>query len=319
MVGPVFAQKKVTIKLASLVPENTPWGAALNRMAQDWAKATNDEVVLVIYHNGVAGSERDVLRKLKQNQIQAAIFSSTGMSAIAPEIMTVSCPFLIRNDDELDLVLNALKGDLEQRINDRGFFTLAWARAGWVKFFSKAPVFLPVDLKRQKLGTASDQPELMQAFKSMGYNMVPVELTDVLIALNGGMIDAVYQSPVAVGGYQIFGVAKNMASINIAPFMGSIILNQRAWRSIPDTYKPKLLEITRKMEKELDTSILKLESDAVVTMSAYGLVINQVSPAQAQIWYTDVERAIPNLLGTTFDKEIYGKIETILRDYRSGR
>jgi TRAP-type C4-dicarboxylate transport system substrate-binding protein len=319
---PAFAQRRrVTIKLASLVPENTPWGAALNRMAREWAAATNGEVEMQIYHNGVAGGEADVLRKLKGNQIQAAILSSFGLNAITPghEIMTLSCPFLIRNNEELDLVLDVLKPDLEAQINRQGFFTLAWSKVGWVRFFSKAPVFVPADLKRQKLGTNEQEPALMDAFKAMGYQMVPVSMNQVLVYLNGGMIDAVYQSPVNVGGLQIFGVARNMASINIAPFMGGIVMNQTAWRSIPDRYKPELLRIAKELEAELDTSIQELEAGAIATMRDYGLVVNEVSPAQEQLWHEDVDRVIPSLLGTTFNREIYERIEALLRSRRAGR
>ncbi|GHV75986.1 hypothetical protein AGMMS49942_08070 [Spirochaetia bacterium] len=322
MVGPVFAapqpesasvaSQKVTIKLASLVPESTPWGSALNQMAAEWAAATKGEVELRVYHNASAGSEEDTLRKLKMNQIQAAILTSFGLNTITPEILTMSAPFLIRNNTELDLVLNELKPELERRINEKGFYTLAWSKAGWVKFFSKAPVFVPDDLKRQKLGTNENEPALMDAFKAMGYQMVPVAMNQVLVYLNGGMIDAVYQSPVNVGGLQIFGVAKNMANINIAPFMGAIVMNGAAWRSIPEKYKPELIRITKKIELELDTSIQKLEEDIIVTMQEYGLVINRLTPAQEQLWYADGNRAVPTLLGSAFDRTVYGRIEAIL-------
>ncbi|MDR2629718.1 MAG: TRAP transporter substrate-binding protein DctP [Spirochaetaceae bacterium] len=319
---PAFAQRrKITIKLASLVPENTPWGAALNRMAAEWRTASNGEVELAVYHNGVAGSEGDVLRKLKGNQIQAAILSSFGLNSITPDhaIMTLSCPFLIRNNEELDLVLNNLKPELETRINREGFFTLAWSKAGWVRFFSKQPVFTPADLKRQKLGTSEQEPALMDAFKAMGYQMVPVSMNQALVALNGGMIDAVYQSPVNVGGLQIFGVAKNMTSITIAPFMGGIVMNQAAWRSIPEQYKPALLRIAKRLETELDTSIQQLEASAIATMKNYGLKVSEISPAQEQLWYGDMERAIPSLLGSTFNRDIYEKIEALLRAHRGRR
>jgi hypothetical protein len=107
----IFAQRKVTIKLAALVPENTPWGEALNRMAAEWKTISDGTVELVIYYN-LKSEESAVLRQLNLNQIQAAMLSTIGIKMIAPEIMTVSCPFLIRNNEELDLVLNALKPDM---------------------------------------------------------------------------------------------------------------------------------------------------------------------------------------------------------------
>jgi TRAP-type C4-dicarboxylate transport system substrate-binding protein len=313
------AQRKTTvIKLVSLVPQDTPWGDLLNRMAVEWAKVTNGEVELRIYHNSKS-AEGDVLRQLNMNQIQAAMLSTFGLKLISPPIMTLSCPFLIRNNGELDLVLEALKPDLEKQISDKGYFTLAWSKVGWVRFFSKSPVFAPNDLKRQRLGTSETEPELMDAFKAMGYQMVPVAMNQILVSLSGGQIDAVYQSPVNAGGLQIFGLAKNMASIPVSPFMGAIVMNQRAWRSVPEKYRDELVRVTRRMEAELDGSIQALEADVIKTMVDYGLVINQISPEQEQLWYNDISRVMPSLVGTVFDRELYGRIESLLRAHRGDR
>jgi len=314
---PLYAQR--TIKVASMVPENTPWGSALNRMAAEWTAACNREVVFQIFHNGVAGNELDVLRKLKLNQIQAAVFSTVGMSAISQEIMTLSVPFMIRTDDELDIILDNAKDDLEKLMAGKGFQVIAWARAGWVKIFSKSPVYVPAELKRMKLGTVAGQAELMQAFKTMGYQMIPVDVTELVVALSNGMVDAVYQSPLIVAGNQIFGITKNMLNINVAPIMGGLIMNQPAWRSIPDKYKPKVLEIAKKIEKEMDLSIISLEKDAINTMKSYGLSINDINADQLQIWYDETEKTIPSLLGTTFNRDLYNRFSGILRNYRTAR
>jgi TRAP-type C4-dicarboxylate transport system substrate-binding protein len=298
----------------SQVPENTPWGSLLNRMARDWSAATNGEVNLVIYHNAKSG-EADILRQLNMNQIQAAMLSTMGMRLISPEIMTLSCPFLIRNNAELDLVLRNLKPELEQKINSKGYYLLAWSKVGWIRFFSKNPVFVPADLKRQRLGTSDAETELLDAFRAMGYQMVPIAMNQILVSLSGGQIDAVYQSPVNAGGLQIFGLAKNMASIPVAPFLGSIILNQRAWRSIPEKYRGELIRITRRMEAELDRSVQNFETEVIQSMVRYGLVINQINPEQERIWYADANRTLPSLIGTIFDRDLYNRISAMLKPY----
>jgi len=121
------------------------------------------------------------------------------------------------------------------------------------------------------------------------------------------------------GGLQIFGLAKNMASIQVAPFMGAIVLNQKAWRSIPDKYKPELIRITKKLEAELDTSVQALESEVIETFVKYGLVVNTVSPEQEQVWYADMNRAMPHLVGTVFDKTMYDRINALLKAHREAR
>jgi TRAP-type C4-dicarboxylate transport system substrate-binding protein len=319
--SPLFAQRKITIKLASLVPENTPWGAAINQMAADWAKATNGEVELIVYHNAAAGDEPEVLRKLKINQIQAAVFTSVGLNSIMPEVMAVSYPFLIRDNNELEAVMSKIKPDLDAKIQQNGFVTLAWARAGWVKFFSRTPVYVPNDLRKLKLGTGADDMQMIQAFRIMGYQMVPVNLPELMVFLNGGMVDAVYNSPIFAAGQQVFGVAKNMTDINVAPFMGGILMNNTAWRRIPDKYKSQLLAICKKMERDIEVSIANLEDDAVSTMTKYGLTIIRPDSQQKQEWYADTSRYENNLVGANpiFNREYYQKINAILSDYRRGR
>ena len=315
---PVYGQKprQVVIKLASMVPENTDWGQMINRLAVEWNKATNGEVRLQVYANGTQGSEEEVLRKLNMNTIQAAVFTSFGLTKIAPEILTLSCPFMIRSDAELDEVLRNVKPDFETKINAKNYFALALVKAGWVKVFSRNPVFVPADLKKQKVGNAPSEPEMARAFRSMGFQVVEVDNTRLLIALNGGTIDAVYASPIFAAGTQFFGIAKNMTSINLAPFLGGVVLNKYAWESIPAQYRDKLVSITRRFAVELETSLLKLEANTIQEMKNNGLRENQINPAQLQEWYSEVSRAVPSLLGSTFDQAMYNKIDGILKNYR---
>jgi len=314
--GHIFAQRAVTIKMASVVPQDTPWGKFLDKVASEWKRITDGKVNVIVYHNGKAGKEDEIIRSLNLNQIQAGVLSTFGLTEIAPEVMTISCPFFIRNDDELDAVFNEMKPELEEKINSKGFYTVAWARVGWVKIFSKAPVFTPSDLKSQKLATSGEYEKLNQAFKTMGFQMVPVAQDDLLVVLNSPMVDAVYSSPVAAGGLQVFGLAKNMASINIAPFIGAIIINKRTWNLIDNKYKAGMIEAVRKAEAELDKEVRELESNMIKTMGDYGLKVNQLTVAQEQLWYNEIEKAMPGMVGTFFDRSTYTHIQAILNEKR---
>jgi len=319
---PVFAQRTMEIKLASLVPENTPWGQSINHLAAEWSRVTNGQIVMRVFHGGTAGSEAQTMTLLKSNQIQAAIFTTMGLSSVTPELMAVSYPFLIRDDAELEEVLRRIKPDLEAKMQQSGFITLAWANAGWVKLFAKSPVVTPDDLRKIRLGSSQDQPELMQAFRQMGYNVVAADLTEIVMALQSGRIDVTYISPVFAAGTQLFGVAKNMSSINVAPFMGGILMNEITWRRIPDRFKPALLEACKKIEKEIEASIANLDADALTTMERHGLIVHQLTSAQSQIWYDDTNKYEDRLVGGArpiFNREYYTRIRNILADIRRGK
>jgi len=108
-----------------------------------------------------------------------------------------------------------------------------------------------------------------------------------------------------------------MASINVAPFIGAIVFNQRAWNSIPERFRPQLIEVTRRLERELDQTIKDFESELIRTMETHGLTMNQLSKDQEQLWYDEIGRITPSLIGTMLDRDVYNRIDAMLRDHRS--
>jgi TRAP-type C4-dicarboxylate transport system substrate-binding protein len=103
--------------------------------------------------------------------------------------------------------------------------------------------------------------------------------------------------------------------------MGGILMNETAWRRIPDKYKSELLAICKRMEKDIEMSIINLENETISTMARYGLQINELTPQQMQEWYDDTARYESRLIGTNppvFNREYYNRINAILTEYRKG-
>jgi TRAP-type C4-dicarboxylate transport system substrate-binding protein len=236
--------------------------------------------------------------------------------------MTLSAPFFIRTDNELNAVLPQIQPEFEAQINQTDYMVVAWSKVGWVNIFSKDPVFVPDDLKKQKIATNADADDLNTAFKSMGFQMVETDLTDVGTKILSGTIMAAYQNPAAVAAYQLHKELKNMLSLNLAPFVGGIVMNQVTWKKIRDLnpkYPDEIMKVSRRIAAELDASMQQTVNSAIDVMKRGGLKVNVPSAAQAQLWYNEVERAIPNLLGSTFDRDTYQKINAILAKQRGGQ
>jgi TRAP-type C4-dicarboxylate transport system substrate-binding protein len=309
-------QRNITITLASSLPRNSPWGRTLDRIAAEWSRTTNGEVNLRILHQ-YPGSDGEYLMKLRQDKIQAAIFTSIALNAVAPEVMALSIPFLIRNNEELDAVLQEVRPLLNTRIEEEGYINMVLVKGGWVKIFSRSPVYTPADLKRLKVGTSPDEPELLDAFRTMGFQMVRVNLTDVAQRLNSGMIDAIYQSPISVSAFQLYRVAKHMSTVNLAPFMGGVLMSKNAWARIPPHYQEPLREIFRQAGAEIENSFQRGEEEAIANMRQNGVIINRASPQQENEWYQEISRSIPDLVNrNVFHRGMYERIQGILQDYR---
>jgi TRAP-type transport system periplasmic protein len=316
MAFPVCA-KPIVIKLATITPKDSPWGTRLDKLAAAWKSQTNGDVELRVYHGGVAGGESDMIRKMKLNQIQGGVFTSIGLNAMNPDVLTLSVPLLIRNDGELSWVLEKTESYLDAGFDRKGFTIIAWSKAGWLRIFSKKPVVFPEDLMKLRLGVSPAELEMQQAFKTMGFSVVPVESSDALTALNSGMIEAVQSNTLGAASMQVFGIAKYLTDIEITPFLGGIVLNKAAWESIPDSYKPGLKSSIKELEDGLEADMPKLEARAMDVMTKNGLVVPPMSAEARSRWVAVMEEGSKKLIGTTFSTDMYSRIQDILKEYRN--
>ncbi|MEW5815674.1 MAG: TRAP transporter substrate-binding protein DctP [Spirochaetota bacterium] len=316
---PVFG-RQIIIKIGSPTPANTIWGKALNDLAEEWYRISGGEVVLKLYH-GTAGTEDDMIGKMKFGSLQGVVLTSWGLNHIAPDSLVVSMPLLIRNDEEFFYALKKVDPLLKSKIipperGDRhgGFNVLAWTLAGWMKFFAKKPVSEPEDLKKLKLATSASDPNMYRAWVDLGYNVEPVTSDALAAKLSSGAIEAVYFIPLAT--ILFFQQVPYMTDMKIAPVLGGIVLAENAWSKIPDKYKPQFQESIDRMVEDLNRSTAKLEADKIAEMESLGLKPVSVPPASQEKWINAFKNATQMIMGKSFSQEIYDTLNNVLEEYR---
>src|SRR5512136_476137 len=233
------ASAAVVIKIASIAPSRSPWDKALEKVANDWERLSNGSVQVKIYPGSIAGSEQDMIRKMRLGVLQGGVFSTMGLAKIDHSLTVLCIPFLFHSRDEFDDVFERMKPTLEKLIEAKGFQVMFWTLAGWINFFSKSPVIEPDDLKKLKISVTTDFPEIEQVWKRMGYEVVTGD-TD-MIQLQSGAITALYLPPLVAASGQFFALAPHMLEPSLAPLFGGLLLSDKAWASIPaDLHKPFL-------------------------------------------------------------------------------
>ena len=316
----VFAQSRpVQVRLASFMPQNSDWGRCLDQMAAEWARVTNNRVKLVVIHNGREGGEQKTLSSMSTNNIQAALFTSFGLHSICPSVMTLSAPFFIRSEAELDLVLKDARPLLDAQVDKTKFAILAWSKGGWVNIFSKEQVMVPDDLRRLKMATNPDDTKFNAAFKAMGFNLVETEIIDLGPKIASNMVNAFYQTPASVAPLGLYKQLNNMMETPISPFLGAIVINAVTWNKINKDDQNEILRVSQKIAVDFESVMPRTVTNAISMMQRDGLKVNKISPAQEQLWRADVQKAMPSLLGNTFDPVLYNRINEILRKSRSGQ
>ncbi len=306
-----------TIKIGSIAPDRSPWHDALLEIGREWHKITGGRVQLRIYPGGIAGSEEDMLRKIRIGTLGGALLTNVGMSKLHDDAFVMNTPFLFRDEAELEYVLEKMKPIFEEKIEEKGFKVVIWSMAGWLHFFTKDPVNKPDDLKKHKLSFMTGEPELEQAFKKAGYHIVPSELSDLMMALQSGMVNAFYLNPLLAGSGQYFPFAPYMLDLKVSPLLGGIVVSSRIWNRIPADQQQAMMAATVRVAAKLAREAEEIDKKTMAAMKEHGLKVTSISQELAEEWRLSSREGMDELIGKAFSREIYEILQRHIQEYRN--
>ncbi len=309
--------KPVTIKFATLAPDGSAWMKVMRAFVQDVKKETQGEVLFKIYAGGVQGDEKNVLRKIRINQLQGAGFTGVGMGTILPEVRILDTPYLFHNKQEVDYIINRFNDYFAAHFEKKGFVLIGWAEVGNVYIFTNAKIKTLDDFKHLRIWMWEGDPVAEVTFKEFEVNPIPLSVTDVLTSLQTGLINTVYTSPLACIVLQWFTKLKYVSDIPLTNSMGAVLISKRAFDKIKPEYQQivkqkgyeyfrKLTEISR---KDNATSLQKMKAQGMQTL-------HLSTPENLKKFQKIGDQTRADLVGKFFDQALVDQIQQALNEFR---
>jgi TRAP-type C4-dicarboxylate transport system substrate-binding protein len=308
-----------TLKIATLAPEGSSWMNLFHAWGKQVEEHSAGKVKVKFYSGGVAGDERDAVRKMRLGQINGAAVTSIGLGLIQPEVRVLELPMLIKTYDEMDYVRNTLDADLRKKFEEKGYVLLAWGDVGPIHIFSNIPLKSKTDLAQTKLWAWVDDPLVRTLFQQLGTNGVPLGVPDVLPSLQTGLINACYGSPLSTLALQWYTKVKYMTSMHITQAVGATIMNKKDF----DKLSPELQKVLSNDSKELEKKVLKTirEDNAKSLQSLKNAGVQVIDSPSAMVnEFTEQALALrPKLEPSVYTHDFRLKVEKVLADYRAGK
>jgi TRAP-type C4-dicarboxylate transport system substrate-binding protein len=309
-----------TIKLGTVAPEGSPWHLMVREMGDAWNKASGGKVQVRIYPGGVTGDEPDMVRKIRVGQLHAAMIANQGLTQIIPDIQALQMPLMLNSYAEVDYVKERLTPKLEALFEAKGFKVLHWGEAGWLHFFTQKPVIRPDDLRPLRLfAWAGDDPIYIDAWKDAGYNPVPIPLSEMLTALQTGLINAFAAPPISALAFQWFGLAKNMTDLPWLPLVGATVIANKAWQEIPENLRPTLLAAARSSSSRYKEDVRKIHTTSIDVMKKHGLMVHRVPQEAVPEWEQRARAGYQRLIGKVVSAQMVAEVERLRNEYRASR
>ena len=308
--------QQYTVKFATIAPEGSTWMNVMKEYDAAIRKESGGRVGFKIYSGGVQGDEKSVLRKIRVGQLHSGGFTGVGMGEIAPKVRILDSPFLVRNEEEVDMLYEEYGKDFEQAFEEGGYVLLGWAEVGFVHVFTSGPVRKSEDLKGLKMWTWEGDPIAETAFRTLGINPIPLSFTDVMTSLQTGLIDAFYTTPYAAIALQWYARVKYMVDVPLADAAGSVLISKKYYDQLPKDLQEILLRNGRMYISKLTQLSRKDNSDSITELKKRGISILTANEKDLQEYIEVGSRSRRMLVGKLFSEDFLNRVEKSVADYR---
>jgi TRAP-type C4-dicarboxylate transport system substrate-binding protein len=300
---PVAAQT-FTVRLGTLVPDNSPWTNALRAMGPAWMNATNKRVNLRVIP-AAAQSEREILTKIPLGSLDAATLMIAGLGSIDESVNVFGIPFFFESDAELQHVQKQLTPIIAQRFEAKRYRLINWGNGGWVRLFSKSELRTVAQIKSAKLYTTEGDQKTVNWYQSNGFNAVPLATAQIKtqLMLPTGSINAAPSPPVYAAALQIYRDAPFMLDVPLGALTAATVMHERAWSRISPEDRIKILEAAAATEKSINAAAPGL--DARYEMKKAGLKVVSLTAKELAEFKTTADKLAQSQRGTLVPADIF--------------
>ncbi len=201
----------------------------------------------------------------------------------------------------------------------KGYKLLLISEAGFAHFWTKGEVTSIIkEFPRQKVWQWEGEPVMAEISRSLSVPTVSLPLPETLTALQTGMINAFYGTPMHVLSFQWnkFVDTVYLPSIFYAPSF--FILTQKAWESLPEESRKLFCdENAKKIAARTIEATHRADEEALKALVNSGVKVVHIPPDELEKIKKMTKQVWTNLAGSVFSKEIIRDTSRYLEEYRN--
>ncbi|OGQ47992.1 MAG: hypothetical protein A3I09_01435 [Deltaproteobacteria bacterium RIFCSPLOWO2_02_FULL_47_10] len=311
-----FSATASDIKVAVVAPDGSTWVNVL----KEWDKAlqtkTQGRLKLTIYAGGVAGDEKDVIRKMQIGQLHAAGFTGVGLGTIYPAVRIFELPLFFKSYEEVDYVTGKLQKQIEDGFLQKGYILLGWAEAGFVNIFSNTPIKSQKDMQGVKMWAWEGDPLVKAMYEQFKIVPVPLSLVDVMTALQTNMISAVYAPPLGAIAMQWHAKTKYVTDLKLADSTGAFLMSKREFDKITPADQKVLRDTAREYCKKLVQLTRSDNEKSIIALKKQGLQFVSVDPTEEKDLHAASVHVWDSLSERLYSAQLLADAKKYLAEFR---
>jgi len=245
--------------------------------AEDVKKNTGGALDITVHANQSLIKHQDTLRAVQTGQVNIGEILLGQFSNEDPVFAADNVPFVAAGYDAAWKFYQAQKPVLEQKLQGRGvklLYAVAWPGQG---LYTRDPLKSVDDLKGAKMRTYS--PLTSRLAELLGATSVQVQVSDVPQMFATGAMNAMVTSSATGTATKAWEFVKNYTKTNAWNPKNAVIVNQRAFASLPKAQQDGLLKAAAAAEPRGWEMSKAREKEGDHTIARNGMTVVEASPA----------------------------------------
>lgn len=269
-VRPVPADQTI-LKIATIAPEGSTWDRKFREMNTELVEKTGDRVRLRIYASGIAGDEKAVLSKIRIGQLDGGAFTGYGMGEILPEVRIFDLPFFFADGGQFSRVRAGLTPHFKDAFDKKGYVLVGWIDLGSVYFYSAKKIDTLRALEKTKVWVWDGDSLAQHCWQALGIKPVPLSVVDVVMGLQTGLVDTVYNTPLGAISFQWFVQTRYHTSTPIGFFTAALLVKKSVFEKISAADQNIVFELAHHHFSELNRLIGEQNVESMGVMEQRGV------------------------------------------------
>lgn len=258
-------------------------GGHYDRPAREFARLvkerTGGKVDVQVFPASQLGNDRDMLQKMKLNQIDMFI-PSTIMSSVAPEFGVFEMPYIITDRGHIARVWESL-GDsvFRKAATAKGVHILGFWENGFRQITNNIrPIVKPDDLKGVKLRVPAGEWRV-KMFQAYGANPSPMAFSEVFTALKTGVMDGQENPLINAWITKFYEVQKFLSLTDHVYAPAYLVASPKAFNGWPADVQKVIADTAKEMEAYSRKVSTDYDNDLLAKLKAAGIAVNEADKA----------------------------------------
>jgi TRAP-type C4-dicarboxylate transport system substrate-binding protein len=223
----------LTMASAGMVT-GTNKGNAFKKAFEELKSQSGGRLAIDLFEGGEKGTDAEIIDAVKSGAVSIYTGGASMMQEAIPQLAVLDIPMMFSSIEGCNAVLGGAFTEMMQPFfNEAGMQLIGAYSTAFHHFTSSVPVAAPGDLKGIRMTTSKS--EYHQLFwKTLGCNVLPLERSQVYIALKQGMHGAQENTYREINTLKLYEVQSSLIKTRHTQDVGLFVINKAQYDALTD-------------------------------------------------------------------------------------